>query len=58
LLAYGSVAAAINEYIHVSESTAIECMKHVCSATVYVYGEEYFQKPNKADVERLMAIGE
>ncbi|XP_059639777.1 uncharacterized protein LOC132282169 [Cornus florida] len=58
ILAYGCAADHYDEYIKISESTAIKCLKAFCNAIVAVYAEEYMRPPNKADIARLLEEGE
>ncbi|XP_059627142.1 uncharacterized protein LOC132269940 [Cornus florida] len=58
ILAYGCAADHYDEYIKISESTAIKCLKAFCNAIVTVYAEEYMCPPNEADIARLLEEGE
>jgi hypothetical protein len=56
MLAYGSPADLLDDYVRMGESTIIECLVHFVEAVVNIFGEEYLRAPNAQDIERLMAI--
>ncbi|KAF8377336.1 hypothetical protein HHK36_030713 [Tetracentron sinense] len=58
ILAYGASADSTNEYIRISESTAILCMKKFYRTIVEVFGDEYLRTPNINDVTRLLKKSE
>ncbi|XP_065861674.1 uncharacterized protein [Euphorbia lathyris] len=58
ILAYGSPADALDEYIKISECTALECVEIFCRAVIEVYGPVYMRRPNNADVQRLVQMHE
>ncbi|XP_021742759.1 uncharacterized protein LOC110708845 [Chenopodium quinoa] len=51
ILAYGSPADAVNEYIKIGESTALECLFKFCRAIIDVFGDVYMRKPTYNDVQ-------
>ncbi|RLM80889.1 hypothetical protein C2845_PM12G16490 [Panicum miliaceum] len=57
LLAYGVAADALDEYIHIGESTALEALRKFTVAVVEIFGEEYVRLPNEDDTARLLVIG-
>ncbi|XP_022008145.2 uncharacterized protein LOC110907474 [Helianthus annuus] len=52
-LAYGTVADALDEYLHMSARTARECLYRFCHNMVKLYNKQYFRKPNAYDVQQL-----
>ncbi|XP_074269509.1 protein ANTAGONIST OF LIKE HETEROCHROMATIN PROTEIN 1-like [Silene latifolia] len=58
ILAYGTPADAIDEYIKIGETTTIECFFKFCTAIIEVFGEQYMRKPNANDVQRLLKMHE
>ncbi|XP_048593376.1 uncharacterized protein LOC125576901 [Brassica napus] len=58
LLAYGSAADAVDEYLRVGESTAISCLKHFNEGIIQLFGNEYLRRPTEEDLQRLLHIGE
>ncbi|XP_062107258.1 uncharacterized protein LOC133818413 [Humulus lupulus] len=58
MLAYGVPANAIDEYIKIGESTALESLKRFFHVVVEVFGTRYLRSPNADDVARLLHIGE
>ena len=57
LLAYGVAADALDEYIRIGESTALEALRKFIVAVVEIFGQEYMRLPNEEDTARLLAIG-
>ncbi|KAL6498576.1 hypothetical protein OROHE_026517 [Orobanche hederae] len=57
ILAYGSPADAVDEYIKIGESTAIESMKRFCRAIKEVFSDRYLRTPNANDIARLLYVG-
>jgi hypothetical protein len=57
MLAYGVPADALDEYIRIGESTALEALRKFVAAVVEVFGPEYMRKPNEQDTARLLTIG-
>ncbi|XP_017250657.1 uncharacterized protein LOC108221279 [Daucus carota subsp. sativus] len=58
MLAYGVSADAVDDYVRIGESTAIECLKKFVTDVILVFEEEYLRKPNSNDVWRLLEMGE
>lgn len=58
MLAYGVAADAMDDYIRIGESTALESLRKFVTAVVQVFGPEYLRLPNEHDTARLLAIGE
>lgn len=48
IIAYGVPADAIDDYIRIGESTAIESLKRFVVAIVQVFGEQYLRRPDAA----------
>ena len=57
MLAYGVPADALDEYIRIGESTALEALRKFVVAVVEVFEPEYMRRPNAHDTTRLLAIG-
>ena len=57
ILAYGSAADAIDEYVRIGTSTAILCLENFVSAICEIYTAEYLRKPNEEDLQRLLTLG-
>ena len=57
-VAYGVAADAMDDYIRIGESTALESLRKFVRAVVQVFGHEYLRLPNEDDTARLLAIGE
>lgn len=53
-LAYGLPADAIDEYVQIGETTALECLIKFCEAVIEIYGKEYLREPNEEDLLRLL----
>ncbi|XP_052185170.1 uncharacterized protein LOC127796809 [Diospyros lotus] len=58
MLAYGSPANAVDEYVRIGESTSIESLKKFAKAVVEIFGEQYLRQPNTSDITRLMSVAE
>ncbi|XP_017245657.1 uncharacterized protein LOC108217333 [Daucus carota subsp. sativus] len=58
ILAYGTAADAIDDYVRIGESTAIESLRRFVKSIVEVFGTEYLRRPNAEDVSRLLAENE
>src|ERR1044072_9286250 len=58
MLAYGSPADVVDEYVRIGESTSIECLQRFVRGVNVVFGAEYLRKPNNTDVEHLLQMGE
>ena len=58
MLAYGVAVDAMDDYIHIGESIAIESLRKFVKAVVQVFGHEYLRLPNENDTARLLEIGE
>ncbi|XP_052197217.1 uncharacterized protein LOC127804398 [Diospyros lotus] len=58
MLAYGSPADAVDEYVRIGESTVIESLKKFTKVVVEIFGEQYLRCPNTSDIARLMSVAE
>jgi len=56
MCAYGILVDYVNEYLKISESTAMECMKNFTATIIQVFGEEYLRRPTQVDVDRLLQV--
>nr|BAD23393.1 hypothetical protein [Oryza sativa Japonica Group]BAD25996.1 hypothetical protein [Oryza sativa Japonica Group] len=56
--AYGIAADALDEYVGLAESTAIENLRRYVKAIVEVFEHEYLRSSNENDTTRLLALGE
>ncbi|XP_059669239.1 uncharacterized protein LOC132314383 [Cornus florida] len=54
ILAYGISADLCDEYIKISETTAVESLKRFCDTVIAVYAGQYQRTPNKEDIARLL----
>ena len=57
MLAYGVAADAVDDYVRIGESTAIESLKRFVRAVVAIFSNEYLRSPNNDDIARLLAMG-
>ena len=51
MLAYGVSANALDEYIRIGESTALEALRKFVIAVVEVFGPEYMRRPNAHKIQ-------
>ncbi|XP_074376738.1 uncharacterized protein LOC141718253 [Apium graveolens] len=58
MLAYGVGADAVDDYVCIGKSTAIECLKKFVTDIILIFENEYLRKPNSNDVQRLLKMGE
>ncbi|XP_020262397.1 uncharacterized protein LOC109838357 [Asparagus officinalis] len=56
MLAYGLPADAMDEYVKIGESTAIESMIKFYRVMVEIFAERYLRTPNANDIARLLYI--
>ena len=58
MLAYGSPADSLDEYLKIGKSTSLRCLYMFARGVIDVFGEEYLRRPTCEDLERLLQIGE
>uniref|UniRef100_A0A0D3B8S3 Myb-like domain-containing protein n=1 Tax=Brassica oleracea var. oleracea TaxID=109376 RepID=A0A0D3B8S3_BRAOL len=58
VLAYGSVADTVDEYLRLGEKTTRLCVQNFVEGIIYLFGDEYLRRPTPADLQRLLDIGE
>nr|GEW95693.1 hypothetical protein [Tanacetum cinerariifolium] len=54
-LAYGIVANALYEYLHMGHATSRLSLEHFCTYVMDIFRHEFLQKPTIPDVEKLYA---
>ncbi|XP_071718216.1 uncharacterized protein [Rutidosis leptorrhynchoides] len=52
-LAYAATADLFDEYLHMGEQTAYDCLNKFCKCIFHLYATEYLRKPTAQDVQRL-----
>ena len=57
IMAYAMPADAVDEYLQLSETSAILSLKKFCHAVVDCYSAQYLRQPTEADTAHLLAIG-
>ncbi|XP_056843104.1 uncharacterized protein LOC108832436 [Raphanus sativus] len=58
MLAYGSAADAVDEYLRLGESTTLSCLHHFTDGIIQLFGDQYLRRPTPEDLQRLLDIGE
>uniref|UniRef100_A0A0D3AUP2 No apical meristem-associated C-terminal domain-containing protein n=1 Tax=Brassica oleracea var. oleracea TaxID=109376 RepID=A0A0D3AUP2_BRAOL len=58
VLAYGSAADAVDEYLRLGETTTWLCVENFVEGIIYLFGDEYLRRPTPADLQRLLDVGE
>ncbi|XP_074352013.1 uncharacterized protein LOC141691173 [Apium graveolens] len=58
IIAYGVSADAVDDYIRIGKSTAIESVRRFVISIVQIFGEQYLRRPNNVDIRRLMEVAE
>jgi hypothetical protein len=56
ILAYGSPVDVVDEYVCISESTALEALNRFCAAVMNVFEQHYLRPPNTFEVQALLAF--
>ncbi|KAL6899410.1 hypothetical protein ACP4OV_006068 [Aristida adscensionis] len=54
MLAYGTPADALDEYLKIGKSTALECLDKFARGVIEVFGGEYLRRPTREDLERIL----
>ncbi|XP_021721236.1 uncharacterized protein LOC110688780 [Chenopodium quinoa] len=54
MLAYGTAADVVDEYLKIAASTARDCLHHFVEGFISKFGQEYRRRATPADVERLL----
>uniref|UniRef100_A0A0D3AWT0 Uncharacterized protein n=1 Tax=Brassica oleracea var. oleracea TaxID=109376 RepID=A0A0D3AWT0_BRAOL len=58
VLAYGTAADTVDEYLRVGETTTRSCLENFVEGIIYLFGDEYLRRPTPADLQRLLDVGE
>ena len=58
MLAYEVSANVVHDYVRISESTAVECLKRFVTNVIVIFEGEYLRKSNSNDIHRLLEMGE
>ncbi|XP_028095837.1 uncharacterized protein LOC114295730 [Camellia sinensis] len=58
ILSYGMAADAVDDYIRIGESIAIQSLQQFCNSVIEIFEPEYLRSPTPTDIARLLAIGE
>lgn len=58
MLMYGIAADTTDEYLRISETTALQSLKKTCTAILAVYGDEYLRSPTVEELKNYMEINE
>ena len=56
LLAYGTTADSVYEYIRMAEPTALECVKRFARAVISCFGARYLRAPDAEDVKKYCVV--
>ncbi|KAG4979835.1 hypothetical protein JHK82_033082 [Glycine max] len=54
ILAYGSPANNVDEYIHIVETTIVDCLQRLVSSIYTIFGDEYLRRPDNKSTRRLL----
>ncbi|CAN1120897.1 hypothetical protein LINPERHAP1_LOCUS17238 [Linum perenne] len=58
MLAYGTTSYNVYEYLRIAETTTTKCVKRFVKALTKKRFDEYLRRPNAADIERLLHVGQ
>ncbi|XP_047978325.1 uncharacterized protein LOC125220204 [Salvia hispanica] len=53
-LVYGGPADMFDEYLHIGESSAVECLLNFCAGVRSIFGDQYLRRPSPEDCQRLI----
>jgi hypothetical protein len=54
MLAYGTPADALDEYLKIGKCITLECLDKFAWGVIEVYGGEYLRRPTREDLERIL----
>ncbi|XP_024012279.1 putative nuclease HARBI1 [Eutrema salsugineum] len=58
MMAYGTAADAVDEYLRLGASTALLCLENFTEGVINLFGDEYLRRPTPQDLQQLLDIGE
>ncbi|CAJ2670521.1 unnamed protein product [Trifolium pratense] len=58
MLAYGMAADAVDEYIKIGGTTALECLRRFCKGIIRLYEQEYLRAPTQDDLQKILHVSE
>ncbi|XP_013617071.1 PREDICTED: uncharacterized protein LOC106323507 [Brassica oleracea var. oleracea] len=58
MLAYGMAADAVDEYIKIGGTTALECLRRFCKGIIQLYEQVYLRAPTEDDLQRILHVSE
>ncbi|XP_057432526.1 uncharacterized protein LOC130725300 [Lotus japonicus] len=58
MLAYGVAADAVDEYIKIGGTTALECLRRFCKGIIRLYEHEYLRAPTEDDLQKILHVSE
>ncbi|XP_024626786.1 uncharacterized protein [Medicago truncatula] len=58
MLAYGVAADAVDEYIKIGSSTALECLLRFCKGIIRLYEQVYLRAPTQDDLQKILHVSE
>jgi len=58
MLAYGTPADALDEYLKIGKCIALQCLDKFARGVIEVFGGEYLRRPTREDVERIIQVNE
>ena len=56
VLAHGTAANAVDEYLRLGETTTRSCVQHFVEGIINLFGDEYLRRPTPADLQRLLDL--
>ncbi|KAG6410867.1 hypothetical protein SASPL_128938 [Salvia splendens] len=57
-LAYGGATDMWDEYLHIGETTTMECMKYFCQGVIEIFSDQYLRSPTPEDCRDLLRMHE
>ncbi|CAK8579389.1 unnamed protein product [Lathyrus sativus] len=56
ILAYGSSADSVDDYVRIGESTTLKCLDRFVIGVCTLFGAQYIRSPNNEDIAHLLQI--
>ncbi|KAL9665809.1 hypothetical protein QQ045_000130 [Rhodiola kirilowii] len=58
MLAYDVAADAVDEYIKIGGTTALDCLRKFCKGIIQLYEQVYLRAPNQDDLQKILHVSE
>ena len=58
MLAYGTIADALDDHLQMGESTVLETLKRFVRTIVNVFGEEWIRPPSEVELQEIRKVND